>query len=310
MNKRDLGKGVIIYYDVENKIIGRKPTNSNLIEHGSDNSIYLGLVGNSFNEVICSIFNLDDINDFTNKNYIMSFYGDDVQVNCNINDNKQLQLKVVGDGHIFKLLSKYEKNINKITNFDKLLIFFDFLNMEIFFEELNDTSSNCESSNVSHEKQDIERIVNKSKQIIKENECVDINGYIETIINVSNTFVQKKFRNDLVIEFDGKCALCNINRKELLRASHIKSYSECSTVNEMIDYNNGLLLCVNHDALFDKGFISFDCNNGKIKIVDESILSKELYDLLNINENMKLDKKFITSKRKKYLATHKLKNNC
>ena len=110
-----------------------------------------------------------------------------------------------------------------------------------------------------------------------------------------------------MIEFNGKCAICNINKKELLRASHILPYSKCPTVNEMIDYNNGLLLCVTHDELFDKGLISFDYYTGKIKIVSNQILDKKLYELLNINENIVLDKKYITEKRTQYLATHKLK---
>lgn len=122
-----------------------------------------------------------------------------------------------------------------------------------------------------------------------------------------NSGVQKRFKDNLMIEFNSKCAICNINNKELLKASHILPYSKCASVNEMIDYNNGLLLCVIHDELFDRGLISFDYHTGKIKIVRDEILDRELYELLNISEEIVLDKKYITAKRAKYLATHKLK---
>ena len=57
----DLSKGTTIYYDIESKIIGRKPSPSNLKEQGSDNSIYLGIVGN-----------YSDDNDFTRMGNIAS----------------------------------------------------------------------------------------------------------------------------------------------------------------------------------------------------------------------------------------------
>ena len=49
---------------------------------------------------------------------------------------------------------------------------------------------------------------------------------------------------------------------------------------------NGLLLCPNHDKLFDKGFISFD-NNGNILISNK--LDKTNRMFLNIGEQMKID---------------------
>ena len=105
-------------------------------------------------------------------------------------------------------------------------------------------------------------------------------------------------------EFNGKCALCAVSKKELLIASHILPYHKCPSVNEMIDKNNGLLLCITHDALFDKKYISFD-QRGKIIISNE--IDKKMYELLNINENVSLDSKFLTDLRIRYIATHKVK---
>lgn len=299
-----LGKGTKIFYDLESKIIGRHPTNSNILESGSDNSLYMGLNNNQDSvDLICEIMNIDNIEEFRDKSYIMGFYGDTVEVQCNVNNDGQLQYKIVGNGKMFELLTKYERNIG-IINRDRLLIMMDFYNHEIFFEESDvDFSTTASNSKNKKSKEELKSIVEESRQIVDPN--VDVNGYIETKLSVRNNYVQRTFRNNLLVEFDGKCAICEINKKELLYASHILPYSKCSSVNEMIDYNNGLLLCVNHDELFDKGFISFDENDGKIMISSE--IEKSLYDVLNINENITLNNKYLTDKRKSFLSTHKLK---
>lgn len=60
---------------------------------------------------------------------------------------------------------------------------------------------------------------------------------------------QGSFRRLLLLERH-QCNLCNITTTSVLRASHIKEWS-ASSREERIDANNGLLLCANHDALFD-----------------------------------------------------------
>lgn len=127
-------------------------------------------------------------------------------------------------------------------------------------------------------------------------------SYIETVINIRNGAIQRVFRDNLIIEFNQKCALCNINQKGLLVSSHILPYSKCKFKEDMINHNNGLLLCPNHDALFDKGLISFD-SSGNIIISSE--IDEMLYSDLNINNNMKLDKKYLNDERIKFLAIHR-----
>ena len=55
-----------------------------------------------------------------------------------------------------------------------------------------------------------------------------------------------------------------VSDPKFLIASHIKPWA-CSESGEKLDIDNGLLLCPNHDALFDSGYISFD-ENGVIMI--------------------------------------------
>lgn len=66
---------------------------------------------------------------------------------------------------------------------------------------------------------------------------------------------QGVFRSLLLARY-GSCVLCNLDRPEFLIASHIKPWRS-STTDEKLDENNGLLLCPNHDALLDKGYIAF-----------------------------------------------------
>ncbi|CAM3888907.1 hypothetical protein GCM10009865_22220 [Aeromicrobium ponti] len=71
-----------------------------------------------------------------------------------------------------------------------------------------------------------------------------------------------------LLEKEEKCKICGVTDVRFLMASHKKPRSQ-SNNRERLDVNNGLLLCPNHDALIDKGYISFD-GDGTI-LVSESI---------------------------------------
>lgn len=145
------------------------------------------------------------------------------------------------------------------------------------------------------------------KETIQEIEKDDLlsyeekNKYIETICNIRNPQFQRIFKQKLNDEFECKCALCGINDKRLLIASHIIPYSDCENKSDMYRSYNGLLLCANHDILFDKHLISFD-ENGKMYI--SSSIKMGLYEFLNIDNKMTLDNKYMTDERKKCITTH------
>jgi len=94
---------------------------------------------------------------------------------------------------------------------------------------------------------------------------------------------QYLFRNLLLSKYQ-KCHICNLNITDLLVASHIKPWRICEG-DEKINVDNGLLLCPNHDLLFDKGYISFD-NSGKILISPD--LDEETQKNLNISKTLKI----------------------
>jgi hypothetical protein len=92
------------------------------------------------------------------------------------------------------------------------------------------------------------------------------------------------------------CKICGLNFRELLIASHIKSWSESKDY-ERIDPFNGFLLCTIHDAIFDKKLISFN-EEGEIMI--SKILNQ--LELLNIKKDLKID---LHEKNLKYLKEHR-----
>ncbi|MED4676795.1 HNH endonuclease [Bacillus nitratireducens] len=89
---------------------------------------------------------------------------------------------------------------------------------------------------------------------------------------------QSAFKKAL-LAIERKCRLCGVTDERFLIASHIKPWSQ-SNNQERLDVNNGLLLCPNHDALFDKGYISFD-KDGSILISDSLDEATKIF--LNIN---------------------------
>ncbi|MBD7908906.1 HNH endonuclease [Sporosarcina sp. Sa3CUA8] len=107
---------------------------------------------------------------------------------------------------------------------------------------------------------------------------------------------QGKFKERL-FDRECKCALCGAIDPRLLIASHIKPWSD-STNEERLDVDNGLLLCPNHDALFDKKLISFD-NQGSIMISQTVDETAKIF--LNVNEDMSIN---LSEKQLRYMGFH------
>lgn len=110
---------------------------------------------------------------------------------------------------------------------------------------------------------------------------------------------QGKFRDELMVEFESTCPLTGVSIPELLRASHIKPWRH-STNQERLDRQNGLLLAAGADALFDKGFISFD-RLGTL-LVSKQISMRDL-QALGLRLEMKLGS--VDKRRAKFLEYHR-----
>lgn len=107
---------------------------------------------------------------------------------------------------------------------------------------------------------------------------------------------QDKFRKKLLTVFK-TCALCGVTA-EHSRASHIKPWAT-SIDSQRLDINNGLLLCPNHDYLFDNGLITFE-DNGLIKISDE--LSSVQRMSFNINSSLLIP---MNDTKQHYMSYHR-----
>jgi hypothetical protein len=119
----------------------------------------------------------------------------------------------------------------------------------------------------------------------------------ETIIK--SRIGQSAFKKAL-LTIEKKCRLCGVRDERFLVASHIKPWSE-SNNQERLDVNNGLLLCPNHDALFDKRYISFD-ETGKVMVKKSLDATTKMF--LNISDNMRIN---LDERQQIYMKWHREK---
>ncbi len=110
---------------------------------------------------------------------------------------------------------------------------------------------------------------------------------------------QGKFRKDLLAYWSSKCAVTGFSDAGLLRASHIKPWSDCNNIERLYKFN-GLLLSPSYDASFDGGYISFK-NSGEIIISDK--LSKKTPPLIGINPSAKIS--YLDVRHKLFLEYHR-----
>lgn len=95
---------------------------------------------------------------------------------------------------------------------------------------------------------------------------------------------QQKFRNSLLLRWEGACAVTGVTEPALLRASHIKPFAKSSDA-DRVSAHNGLLLVAGLDALFDKGFVSFDKSG---KLFCSSWLTEHAAAAFGLKRNMRL----------------------
>lgn len=113
-----------------------------------------------------------------------------------------------------------------------------------------------------------DKLIIESELLLDEVEDKEVNTIlIEEIIDkvgkeklrlVKSRVNQSFFRKVVLSNYDEKCALCNLNHKSLLIASHIKPWSK--DAENRLNPRNGLCLCSIHDKAFDTGLITFDSN--------------------------------------------------
>lgn len=155
--------------------------------------------------------------------------------------------------------------------------------------------------------------VNFDNAIMKDNKNplhYDYEDFIFRIIPTMSVFqdrsrteaLQGFYKDNLMQEFKHTCPICGIDIPHMLIASHIRPFRDCAHLIESSDHSNGIILCKNHDFLFDQGYISFD-DNGHIII--SSRLKEEDYSKYSISKDYVLPNILLSKRRKMFLNYHR-----
>lgn len=119
---------------------------------------------------------------------------------------------------------------------------------------------------------DRDRLLFESERILANAEHTTVESKYETVLRnipegltgetrarvVKTRVNQNVFRQIVLANYDGKCALTGIDMPELLVASHVIPWAE--NVQERLNPENGICLSALYDDAFDCGLISFDSN--------------------------------------------------
>lgn len=195
-------------------------------------------------------------------------------------------------------------------------IVFDFENKTVWLEITNDTIKRAlEAKTISKFNVDRSHLRKNWSQI--RSDAFSFNAFdfdsVRTFTNSSLeriSSLQQEFKDFLLCESRDlkihNCAIagCPIKiSKQSTIASHIKPWSECETYDEAIECENGILLCPNHDKLFDKGYITFDENG---QIIYSKSATAEILTLIGITDGH-LESALLNARRTELLEYHRKK---
>lgn len=113
---------------------------------------------------------------------------------------------------------------------------------------------------------------------------------------------QAIFRKMMDWRWREKCHLTGIDRRELLRASHIKPWAVCDAGDprkERLNEHNGLLLAAHLDAAFDAGLVSFSDDG---RLLRSPILSDSNFRALGTAPDAKIE---LSEQARLFMAWHR-----
>lgn len=110
------------------------------------------------------------------------------------------------------------------------------------------------------------------------------NNPTESSSEIKRRVYQNKLREVILDNYNNTCAICEINKIDLLICSHIIPWS--MDKKERLNPENAICFCAFHDKLFDKGYFTLD---SEYKIIYGSKADNQIKDLLK-NLNFKFPK--------------------
>ena len=130
---------------------------------------------------------------------------------------------------------------------------------------------------------------------------VEKQQYLDDVVRTRNPAVQSQFRKGLFDNNEHVCPICGFSFEKFLIASHIRPYAKCEDTYDAINHYNGLLMCPNHDKLFeDARYMTIDYRTGEIKLSEEAKYSKDYGSL----EGISIAKTYVNCERRHYLEWH------
>ena len=128
----------VIFFDIEKHALGRAPTASNMLQYGSDNSLYFGLIGKSaLEQPLKQILGVTDLRDVDKKSFSFDSYGNPIKILFNINAEGQIQLKMDGRT-MFECFSDYMFYLSKKLDWNDYIIVLDFASKRLIFKPKRD----------------------------------------------------------------------------------------------------------------------------------------------------------------------------
>lgn len=269
---------------------------------------------------------------FTVGDYCVLRIGRDNRTKQQLNGNKKLKSGIYAIGRVKSLphlkvreeVWDDEYNLNKESSYLKsdccvdLEIILNLVDNPLIFEDIKEIEEikndrylipGFQSASIPLSKEAFEKIEQlilervgvgfSLKSVKKRDENIDfeeLTGEEKEII-AKRRIGHSEFKERLK-KVNCSCEVCGVKTENLLVASHIKPWSK-SNSKEKVDINNGLLLCPNHDYLFDKGFISFD-DDGVIMISKDICLDD--IKVLGLNNDIKIE---LSKKKKEYMKWHR-----
>lgn len=184
----------------------------------------------------------------------------------------------------------------------------NFVNIVLMNESYSDAIKDAkrneqdgENKNITVVKSNVEKEIKTLEELKTNLEKKGLKGEeVERVVKAR--IGQGDFRDLLIAKYPNGCCICRMKNLKLLRASHIKPWGK-SDSQEKLDENNGLLLCANHDALFDKHLISFS-DYGEIILSNH--LDEEDKEQLGIDSITRIS---VNKEMIKYLEHHRKEFN-
>lgn len=241
----------------------------------------------------------------------------------NIGDVVYIIQKLKGWSHFefcgkFKIVGKYEDTLNfknrpyrvkleDLSKLDEALeidedVWSDLLPKSTYKYEWNNFQKHFCKQGSSLQRQLDKEVVNVLESFLHGSEHDNITSDISSINNdsdlsstekdilIKSRLGQGKFKSNVKrVWGTSGCVVTLCNIQELLIASHIKAWSDCSTSEERLDGANGLLLCAHIDKLFDNHLITFKPKSqGYALTVSTKLNTRELKGL-GIHEGETVD---------------------